>query len=176
MNCFKVIPVGLLIIASSLFCRASLASSILTGQEFLDVAAVRSISEGETAKIALNKSSDTHIKAYAQAMIVEQQAALDSLRRFAKEQHLQMYSDAELQAKARVYIFQRNGKAFDPAYVEMRSLERKKAVSLFRMAAESADVALKQYATAQLPVLMRELYMAQTMVEQSNNHELLATK
>jgi putative membrane protein len=174
MNCFRVIPVVIFLLFGTFFCGASIAGSVLTSQEFVDSAAIRSISEVETAKIALSESSAPDIRAYAQAMITEQQAMIDSLRAFANDQHLQMYSDAELQTKARTYIFQRNGESFDRSYVGMRALERKKAVSLFRTAAESADTTLRQYATTQLPALMRALYQTQTLVEQNHPPKVLA--
>ena len=108
-------------------------------------------------------------------MLDEQLNAIKGLRELAKAQHLQMCSDEELQAKARIFIFQRMGKNFDNAYADMRLVERKKSVSLFREAAEMAEGDIKQYAIQQLPVLMRHLYMAQTLVRDVEKGTTLMT-
>lgn len=151
----------------------ALASSALSSQQFIDMALVRSISEIETAKIALEKSSSAEVKAYAQVVIEEQANLLDSLRKLAREQHLNILNDSELQVAARVFIFQRKGKTFDAAYAEMRVTERKKAVGLFRAAAMLDDKSIKQYAARELPILMRHLYMANTLIGQVGSGAVL---
>jgi len=163
MNVLKFIP-GLIFISSLLFSEIATAKSAFTNQDFIDVASMRSVSEVETAKIALQKSSSESVKAYAQQVIEEQTALLSNLRKLTKAEHLQMLSDIDLQTKARSYVFQRKGKNFDAAYADMRLTERKKSVSLFREAAEMAEGGIKQYAIQQLPILMRHLYMAQALV------------
>jgi putative membrane protein len=158
-----------------LFCNTSFAEAALTDQDFIDLAAIRSISEVETAKIAFAKSTLPNIKAYAQLMIVEQMGLLRSLRDIAKAKRLHMYSEPELKNKARIYVFQRTGKRFDYSYAEMRSLERRKALCLFRAAAELEDVNLRTYAISSLPTLMHHLYMAQTLLDYMNTQSLLAS-
>lgn len=154
----------LVILMSLLFAELAIAKSEFTSQDFIDVSSIRTISEIETAKIALEKSSSLAIKTYAERIIEEQTGALKELRELAESQHLRMASNAELQAKARVFVFQRNGRAFDAAYAEMRVIERRKSVNLFRDIARTANGDVRQYATQQLPILMRHLYMAQTLV------------
>ncbi|RYY76918.1 MAG: DUF4142 domain-containing protein [Gammaproteobacteria bacterium] len=172
MSIFKVVP-GLIFISSLLFPGLAMATSVFTNQNFIDVASIKSISEVETAKIALQKSDSVSVKAYAQQVIKEQTAFLLSLRKLSEAEHLQMLSDTDLQTKARSYVFQRKGKSFDAAYADMRLTERKKSVSLFREAAEMATGDVKQYAIQQLPTLMHHLYMAQTLVTNVENSTVL---
>jgi len=149
-----------------LFCGRSLAATVyFDSQKFIEIASVRSISELETAKIALQKSNSPLVRAYAQSMITESAATLVSLRKLANDSHLYIYSDAELQTKARKYIFERKGKTFDTAYADMRAAECRKMVTLFREAVGSDEVLFKHYAETELPSLMHHLYMAQQLVE-----------
>ena len=149
---------------SFLFADVAMANPEFTSQDFIDAASIRSISEVETAKIALEQSSSASVRVYAQQVIDEQTAVLLSLRKLAEAEHLIMPSDTELQANARSYVFQRKGKTFDAAYADMRVIERKKSVSLFRDVAKKASGNIKLYALKQLPTLMHHLYMAQTLV------------
>ena len=163
MNYVKVFSCFSWFLPALIFCEISVAGP-LTNQSFIDTASIKSISEIETAKIALEKSNSNSVKFYAQAVLEEHTFLLTHLRRFAKAQHLDMMSDSELQAQARRFIFQRKGQTFDEAYADMRFMERKKSVSLFREVAEMATGDIKQYAANELPTLMHHLYMAQTLV------------
>lgn len=152
------------LVLSLIMCVKAAADSRLSSQQFIDMALTKSISEIETAKIALEKSSSAEVTAYAHVVLEEQARLVNSLRKLAQQEHLRVPDEPELQAKARVFIFQRNGKNFEAAYAEMRSAERRKAVGLYRAAAMLSDNNIKQYATQELPVLMRHLYMAQALV------------
>jgi len=169
MKCLKLLYCFTLMLSGSLLSEVATASSSFTGQDFIDVASLRSISEIETAKIALQKSSSPDVKAYAQRIFEEQTSELKKLRKLAEAQHLHMASDAELQLKARIFVFQRNGRTFDAAYADMRVLERRKSVNLFREVAERANGDIRLYAIQQLPILMHHLYMAQTLVGDVKN-------
>ena len=163
MKCWKFIFRITVLFLALLRCEVIFAGPVFTGQYFIDAAAIRSISEIETAKIALDKSDSVVVKAYAQQVLEEQTGILDHLRNLAKVQKLRMMSDADLRVKAHTFVFLRKGKTFDQAYVDMRLAERRKSVSLFREAADMADGDIKRYAIDELPVLMHQLYMAQTL-------------
>lgn len=161
-------------LVTALFCGNSLAETInFDGQKFIEIASVRTISELETAKIALYKSSSPQVQAYAEHMMVESSDVLEKLRVLAHESHFYMFTDAELQTKARKYIFERKGKTFDVAYANMRAAERRKMVSLYREAINSDQVLFKQYAQAALPSLMHSLYAAQQLTEILNTNQTL---
>lgn len=165
MSYLKALSPNLFLLFVLLHCSSLFAGAVeFDSQKFIDVASVRSISEIETAKIAVHKSASPAVKVYAQAMIVENTLMLNSLRSLAHENHLHMLSDAELQTKAHKYVFERKGQNFDTAYAGMRAVDRRKMVNLFREAINSDDVAFKHYAEATLPTLMHQLYMAQAMV------------
>lgn len=170
MHYVNILSASLFLLATMLYGQPSLASSEeFDGQKFIESASVRSISEIETAKIALEKSSSPTIQAYAQRMITENTAMLDTLHTLARDSQLTMYSDQELRSKARKYVFERKGQTFDTAYVNMRALERRKTVSLFRAAINSDEILFKRYAEAALPELMHNLYIAQQLVEQTSS-------
>ncbi|RYY06425.1 MAG: hypothetical protein EOP43_06400 [Sphingobacteriaceae bacterium] len=84
-----------------------------------------------------------------------------------------MFTQAELQAKARKYIFERKGKAFDISYADMRAKERRKMVNLFREAVNSDQLLFKRYAEAALPALMRELFLSQELANRMGSDAVL---
>lgn len=159
-------------LSALLFCNISVAETVeFDGQKFIEAASIRAISEVETAKVSLQKSASPAVQKYAQTMIAENTARLNELRKVAGENQLSMLSDAELQAKARKYVFERNGQSFDEAYAGMRAVERRKIVNLYRQAINSDHEAIKRYAAATLPELMHQLYMAQELVQTIKNPE-----
>ncbi|RYY02330.1 MAG: DUF4142 domain-containing protein [Gammaproteobacteria bacterium] len=160
------ISLPIIFFSALLSCGKAFGAYATTAQDFVDITAVRAVSEIETAKIALAKSSNPFVKDYAKIIVEEQRAVLKDLRIFAEDQHLNLYSDVELHQRARTYIFRRNGRAFDSAYAEARATERRKVVNLFRTAIKSDDQIVRGYAIRMLPRCMHHLYMAQTLRSQ----------
>ncbi|HWV14029.1 MAG TPA: DUF4142 domain-containing protein [Cellvibrio sp.] len=167
---------GVVFLAASLVCGKSLATPVFDSQRFVEIAAEKSISEMEMAKLAMSKSDNVHIRSYAENIIKEQSLALDSLRAFAVKENLAMASDAELRKNAWTIVLEREGMSFDMAYADMRAEERKKVVNLYRSAIRSPNIAFRNHATDMLPLLMQELYQAQQLTQQLNIDKALSDK
>lgn len=166
MHILNVLPRSLCLLTAFLFSAKPFAETFeLDSQKFVDIASINSISEIETAKVALQKSASPAVQNYAQAMIAENTIRLAELRSLATQHHLVMANDTELQSKARKYVFERKGQNFDRAYAGMRAAERRKVVNLYRQAINSNDASFKAYAEAALPALMQQLYKAQELVQ-----------
>jgi len=166
MHYLKVLPRSMYMLAALLICAKPVAETIeYDSQKFIDVASISSICELETAKIALQKSASPVVQEYAQAVIAENAAYLNTLRTFADQRHLSMLTDTELQAKARKYVFERKGQSFDRAYAGMRAAERRQVVNLYRQTINSPDADFKLYAEAALPRLMQQLFKAQELLQ-----------
>jgi putative membrane protein len=162
----NVLPRSICLLAAILFCAKPSAETFeLDSQKFIDIASINSVSEIETAKVALQKSASPAVQNYAQAMITENTNYLNELRSLASQHHLSMPSDVELQTKARKYVFERKGQDFDRAYAGMRAAERRKMVNLYRQAINSNDASFKIYAETALPSLMQQLYEAQKLLQ-----------
>ena len=147
-----------------LSCFASAQEPAFDTAKFVETAAVKTLAEMETAKVALQKSPSAEVKAYADAMIAEQRASLDSLRLLAEKANIPMAGEEQLRRKAWFIVLERRGMSFDASYVSMRATERKKTVDLYRAAILAKDPVVAPYAQAELPVLMRELHQAQKLV------------
>lgn len=165
MQYFSLLSRGWVLLVVLLCCAKASAETLeFDSQRFIDTASVRSMSEIEVAKVALRKSESPLVQRYAETMIAENTLRIDELRVLASQYHLSMFSDAELQTKARKYVFERKGQTFDTAYAGMRAAERRKMVNLYRQAINSDNPAMKHYAERALPSLMHQLYMAQELV------------
>jgi putative membrane protein len=134
-------------------------------EKFVELASLKFFAEIETAKAALQQSASPAVRAYAKIMIDENSNNLSELRTFAIQHHIALPNDVELYSKAHKYIFARKGQSFDVAYTNMRAVERRKMVNLYRSAIKSDDAAIKLYAETRLPTLMRHLYMSQELVQ-----------
>lgn len=176
MKYLNPLVAGVVFLAASLVCGKSLATPVFDSQKFVDIAAEKSISEIEMAKLAIGKSDNIHIRNYAENIIKEQSLALDSLRAFAVKEHLAIASDAELRKNAWIIVLQREGMSFDMAYADMRAEERKKVVNLYRSAIISPNIAFRDHATDMLPLLMQELYQAQQLTQQLTIDKTLSDK
>jgi len=146
-------------------CIASAAEPTFDTQKFIESAAVKSIAEIETARVALQKSPSAEVKAYADAMIVEQQGNLNRLRELAEKAHIAMAGDDQLRHKAWFIVLERRGMSFDASYADTRAAERKKTVDLYRAAILAKDPVVSPYAQAELPGFMHQLHRAQQLVK-----------
>lgn len=143
---------------------AHAAEPVFDVQRFIESAAIKSIAEIETARVALQKSPSAEVRAYAEAMIAEQREHLNSLRELAEKAHIAMAGEDQLRQKAWSVVLERRGMSFDAAYADMRATERKKTVDLYRAAIQAKDPVVSPYAQVELPGFMRQLHQAQQLV------------
>ena len=138
---------------------AAQAQSPVPAQEFVRQAAIAHMFGIESATLALHKTNSPAIKDFAHALTGEQGAATSGLRRIVAkrsdialpdrpdERHLDLLRD----------LGNKQGAAFDRAYVEaQRNAHHEAAVLMERYANEGDDAELKRFAAQALPVF-REL-------------------
>lgn len=127
-------------------------------EEFVRQTAVAQMFGIESATLALHKSNSPAIKDFAHALASEQGAATSGLRRIIAKRsdialpdrpdgrHLDLLRD----------LTDKQGAAFDKAYVEaQRATHREAARLMERYASEGDDAELKGFASQSLPVLRK---------------------
>lgn len=145
---------GLVLLSS-----AATAQSPVPAAEFARETAIAQMFSMESATLALHKSSSPAIKDFAHRLASEQGAATSGLRRIIAKRsdialpdrpdgrHLDLLRD----------LSDKQGAAFDKAYVEaQRATHHEAALLMERYASEGDDAELKSFAAQILPVF-REL-------------------
>ncbi|PUA30510.1 MAG: hypothetical protein B0W54_08500 [Cellvibrio sp. 79] len=138
----------------------------LDTQSFIEIATRTTILEIKTAKLALLKSDNAEVKAYAERMLSEQQAILNGLQNLARITQIAVANNATLNEKqltAGGVAPWLEGEKFNQAYSKRRLQERKKLVALMRKGMESNDINIRSYAKNALPVSLQQLYLAQQL-------------
>lgn len=138
---------------------AAAAQSAVPAAEFVRQTAIAQMFGIESATLALHKSNSPAIKDFAHALASEQGAVTSGLRRIIAKRsdialpdrpdghHLDLLRD----------LTDKQGAAFDKAYVEaQRATHRDAARLMERYASEGDDAELKGFAAQSLPVF-REL-------------------
>ncbi len=115
--------------------------------------------EVKFSELALKKSSDASVKAFAQQMIDDHTKAGDELKALlAKRSETAPEGIQGKTEKKFEEMSAKSGLDFDKAYVAMMADDHKKTVKLFEdESKKGADAELKQWATATLPTLKAHL-------------------
>lgn len=137
----------------------------MSAQDFVDKAASGGMFEVQSSELALDRSNDADVQAFAQKMIDDHTKANDKLAGLAKDEgltvptkvmgdpadHLQAVQDAE-------------GDQFDATYLEHQVAGHEATVELFETYAGSGDdTALVTFAKDTLPTLQAHLDMAKDL-------------
>lgn len=142
------------------------AGDTISPEDFVNEASAKNVAEIETSKLALEKSTATDVKSYAQKIITEHTASNMELAGIARRKNLEVADEAELINKAKKFVLeQRDGESFDEAYAKNQVNAHKDTIELFKKAAASADPELAGFAKATLPKLEDHLLDAQELVE-----------
>lgn len=163
MNMKKIFYTGALVFtfgASSL----TFALDKINADDFVDEVSAKGIAEVENAKLALEKSTSTDIKAFAKKMITDHSKANIELAGIASRKNLDVADDAELSAKAKTLILElRDGQSFDEAYANNQVEAHKTVIELLERAAISNDADLAAFAKENLPTLQKHLKEAKEL-------------
>ncbi|OWQ92272.1 hypothetical protein CDN99_08030 [Roseateles aquatilis] len=144
---------------------ASSAKTTHADSSFLKNAAEGGHAEINASKLALQKSSNADVKAFAQKMVDEHGKADADLQTLAASKDVKLPADATMVAKGKAKILeQRDGTGFDHAYAENQVSAHKDAVKLFEKASKNAkDADVKAWAAKTLPTLQQHLQEAQAL-------------
>ncbi|WP_051357226.1 DUF4142 domain-containing protein [Azorhizobium doebereinerae] len=140
--------------------RAQL-SGTLSGPRFVETAAVAGLFEIESSKIALERSDNPGIKAFAQMMVDDHTRIAAALKRAAADANGEITIPAALDSEHDAMIRKlktASGREFDALYVQMQTTGHEQAVGLFGAYAKDGDqTALKTFAADTLPTLQNHL-------------------
>jgi putative membrane protein len=89
--------------------------------------AIANMAEVETARIALEKSQNTQVKAFAQQMVDDHTKGLDEVKAVAQAKNVTLPSEPDAKHKAMAKKLQAmSGEKFDKAYLEMAGVKSHK--------------------------------------------------
>lgn len=144
-----------------------LGSAAVTGGQssFLNDAARGGIAEVEMAKLAMAKSSDPAIKAFAQRLVNDNMAASRDLSSLAAKKEITLPTEVGNREKAAIEkLNSLSGKAFDAEFVRQVVRDHEIAVALYRRAsAMNSDVDIKEFAAKALSDVEAHLQTARSM-------------
>lgn len=133
---------------------------------FLEDAAQINLAEIRASGVALEKSSNADVKAYAQMMVDEHKKATEELRALADSKGVKLPDDASLMAKGKTKVLeQREGASFDKHYIESIGVKaHEDAIKRFEKASKEAkDPDVKAFADKMLPNLRTHLEKAKSV-------------
>jgi putative membrane protein len=130
---------------------------------FVKNATESGLAEVQLSQLALTKSQNPQVKAFADEMVRDHTAANEALMRLASSKNIPVPTavserdKATLEQLAKLY-----GRDFDRMYLAKMVSDHEKAVSLFQKeAASGSNPELKAWAKSTLPTLQRHLDMAE---------------
>lgn len=170
MDIKKSLYTGALVFA---FAASSItfATDKIDADDFVDEVSAQSIAEVENAKVALEKSKSTEVKAYARKMITDHSATNMELAGIASRKNLDVSDEAALADKAKKFILeQRDGESFDEAYANNQVKAHQNTIELFQRAAASSDAEIALFAKQTLPKLQRHLKEARELAAEHNGY------
>lgn len=133
-------------------------------QDFVTQAAVSDMFEIESAKLAVERTSDAPTKAFAQQMITDHTKTSQELKGLVSSASLQVNLPTSLDKSHQDKLDRLrslNGAEFTDAYHKMQEDAHKDAVSLFKRYASGGESApLKDWAGKTLPALEHHLKVA----------------
>ncbi len=137
--------------------------AVVTGGDlaFMNDAAPGGLAEVELGKLAVSKSQNAEVKAFAQKMIDDDSKAGDDLKQLAAQKKVMLPPDV-LPAHKQLMekLSKLSGADFDKEYVKAMVEAHKKDVTAFENASKTAgDADVKAFATKTLPVLKMHLEM-----------------
>jgi len=132
-------------------------AAAVSDSNFVTTAGVSGTFEIESSRLAVAKSQDTRIKAFAQRMISDHTQIANDLESTVKASGEKTPLPADLDAKHKQMIDQltkANGVDFNRLYVKMQVQGHKEAVDLFSTFAKSGrNAMLKSFAQKTLPMI-----------------------
>lgn len=124
-------------------------------KKFLRDAALDGMTEIELGKLVLQKSSDDHVKQFAQRMVEEYTASHRAILRLASDEETTIPKDIDSKHQSRVdKLAKLSGPGFDRAYLQDETRQRHQDVKEYTKASQGGnDPNLKNFATSTLPSL-----------------------
>jgi putative membrane protein len=141
------------------------ATSAGSQNSFLDDAARGGMAEIEMANLAIKKSADPAVKAFAQRLITDHTILNRDLTSLAVKKEITLPTAVSNREKAGIEKLNAlSGAAFDAEFVRQMLKDHEIAIALYRRAsAMNADIDIKEFAANALPNLEAHLQTARSM-------------
>lgn len=139
------------------------ASRIAVDSTFLTKAAQGNLAEIRMADLAMNKTSNPHVKDLAQRLEADHSAANNQLKQIAAKQNLTLPNKLDPKDQAEYdRLSKLSGPEFDKAYTHYQTKDHRETIAEFRHEADhGTDPELKAYANDTLPKLEQHLHLAE---------------
>jgi len=135
-----------------------------SSQSFVTAATQSGLTEVELSKLALDRSSRTDVKQFAEALVRDHATVDAELKTVASGSGLRIPSALDMKHAALVRgIGAKSGKAFDDAYVRLMVADHARELALFRAESAVSQDALAQFAQKSLPTLEKHKRMAEQL-------------
>jgi putative membrane protein len=133
-------------------------------QQFLNKAAQSGMMEVQLGQMAQEKASSEEVKSYARKLAEEHQKANEQLKKIAEQRGVSLPSDMGPHQQHMAKLQNLSGAEFDKAFMKMQVQHHKKDIKEFQKQADRGmDTSLKDFATAQIPVLQQHLQQAEQL-------------
>jgi putative membrane protein len=163
------IPMNRLVISSLLVLPLCAYAASGPDASFYKHAAEGGISEVQLGNLALQKSQDPAVKAFAAQMVKDHSVANDNLHSVAASKDVTLpttASVAEIATKAKLEVL--SGATFDKSYIKDMVKDHEEDVAEFkREVASGQDADAKAYAAATLPTLEEHLQMIRSIADKA---------
>jgi putative membrane protein len=122
---------------------------------FLKQAAIGGLMEVQAGNIAIQNAASADVKALAQMIVKDHEAANKELQTFANERNVVLPTELPADKQEHMNSLKKlNGKAFDDHYLKMMREDHKKDIDLFRETSNSSrSKQVRDFAAKILPVL-----------------------
>jgi putative membrane protein len=133
-------------------------------KSFAEKAAIGGQYEVQAGKLALQKSSDEKVKAFAQRMVDDHSKAGDDLKAAAGQEGITLPTELDGKHKSSLdKLSGLSGAQFDAAYKAQMLKDHKEDVAMFEKEAASGQTAVDKFASSTLPTLKEHLKMAEDL-------------
>lgn len=137
---------------------------------FLKLAAMGNFGEAEAGRLAIARSSDPRVQAFARQMVEEHSATRGKLESLARERGLPapaMPQPDQVEAKKRLESL--SGTAFNTEYLAVQLADHQKTAHLLEWEINAGqDAAVQQLAKETLPVVLEHLRQVQALIAETS--------
>jgi putative membrane protein len=132
-------------------------------KDWVSNAGMAGMAEVQMGNLALQKTQNADVRAFAQRMVTDHSKANDELQQLVTAKGLTLPAQLDDENDDAVeHLEGLSGAEFDKAYMQHMVADHNKAVTLFQTGANTAqDVDIKAYAAKNLPIIQEHATLAQ---------------
>jgi len=132
------------------------------------------LAEITSAELALQKTTSSNVKAFAQHMIDDHSDLNKELHAMADRKNLHLVDTKRLADKTRAFLLRhKEGQSFDEAYLEHEIRAHKQTIALFQRATHCKDSEVRDFAAVSLGKLDSHLKMTQKLLKAVQEYRVI---